>query len=146
VDQVHSTYCCPASIMTIINAARTQNQKLDVNDFFTPETEAILSQDIISCNGVTLEIQPRLMNAHGLSDCSFTLASSRESILVSHLFNHLTLRCSGTCSEFRDAAVSSLKNPSSFIIVNFSRRALNQKGYTSLHSKYTFPHSGHPYD
>lgn len=91
MDQVHCTYCCPASIITIINAARTNSQKLLVNDFFTPATEAILPQDIISCNGVTLEVQPMLMRAHGLFDCSFTLASSRESILVSHLVKHLTL-------------------------------------------------------
>jgi hypothetical protein len=71
------TYCCPASIITVINAARTTVQKLLLNDFFTPETEAIVPQDVISCNGVTLEFQPRLMRAHGLVDCCFTLASSR---------------------------------------------------------------------
>ena len=130
VEQVHGTFCCPASIITIVNAARPGVEKLLVKDFFTQEIEAILSHDVIACNGVTLECLPMLMNAHGLVDCSITLASSCALASLRHVVDAHAQWCPGTSSEFRDAAISSLKQHSSFIIVNFSRRSLNQKGYT----------------
>jgi hypothetical protein len=134
VEQEHNTFCCPASIVTIINATRSGGEKLRVKDFFIDATEAILSQEVIVCSGATLEYLPALMRAHGLIDCSITLASSCACIYLLGAFGTLFIfsMCgAGTSSEFRVAAVASLKEPSSFIIVNFSRRALNQYGYTS---------------
>ena len=128
VEQVHSTFCCPASIITVINAARPAVEKLRVQDFFTDEIEAILPQEVIACSGVALECLPMMMRAHGCVDCATTLASSCASVSTWCGLVHLSLWFPGTSSEFRAAATSSLNRPSSFIIVNFSRRALNQKG------------------
>ncbi len=89
VEQVHGTFCCPASIISIINAARPGVEKLLVKDFFTREIEAILPHDVIACNGVTLEWLPILMHAHGLVDCSITLASSCAFLSIRHVNDSL---------------------------------------------------------
>ena len=86
VEQDHITFCCPASIITIINATRLGGRKLSVKDFFTDATEAILPKEVIACSGTTLEYLPALMRAHGLIDCSITLASSCASFLCPGAF------------------------------------------------------------
>jgi hypothetical protein len=91
VEQGHNAFCCPASVITIINSYRPEVEKLLLKDFFTPETEVVVPQDVISCSGVTLECLPKLMRCHGLVDCCLTLASSRAYCFVRCSMHSLTL-------------------------------------------------------
>lgn len=116
-NQVHPAFCGPASIAMVLNALEVERPKswttldlgmFDQENVFTDATEAVKPRARIERAGLTLDELGGMFAAHGV----------RTSV------HHAEDSSAGA---FRDAAVASIGDDESFILVNYLRAGIGQE-------------------
>ena len=109
VTQSRRGYCGVASGTIAINALRQSTPPLSQETFFTARAAAVRSSLKVTFAGMTLEQLASLLRAH---DLSVSVVYASESSLES----------------FRNAARTSVIDPSDVLLINYDRVALHQQG------------------
>jgi hypothetical protein len=107
--QARRGYCGVASATMVINALRMSTTPLSQETFFTPKASAVRSSLKVSLKGMSLEDLADLLRAHDLQ------------VSIVHASN-------SSLDAFREAARDNLVDPSDFLLVNYDRVTLHQKG------------------
>ena len=116
-NQVHPAFCGPASIAMVLNALNVPRPASDMTlglgmfdqeNVFTPETEAVKPRARIERGGLTLDELGGMFEAHSVKA---SVHHAEESSL----------------EEFRKAAIASLNDGESFILVNYRRAEIGQE-------------------
>ncbi len=116
-NQVHPAFCGPATIAMVLNALEVERPKSDMTlglglfdqeNVFTPETEAVKPRARIERAGLTLDELAGMFGAHAVS------------AQVHHAEE-------GTLDAFRSAAVASIEDDESFVLVNYLRAGIGQE-------------------
>ncbi|MDV7143709.1 phytochelatin synthase family protein [Tropicimonas sp. TH_r6] len=116
-NQVHPAFCGPASIAMVLNAMEVDRPKSDMTlglglfdqeNVFTAETEAVKPRARIERGGLTLDELAGMFGAHAVA-------------AEAHHAEETTL------DAFRSAAVASLEDGESFVLVNYLRAGIGQE-------------------
>ena len=109
VSQERRAFCGVASGTTVMNAALQPRPPITQATFFTPEASAVRGEIAVTFGGMTLSQLADIIRAHGLK---VEIVHAADSNL----------------EAFRTAAIATLAEPSTFLIVNFDRAVLKQEG------------------
>ncbi|MCU9847139.1 phytochelatin synthase family protein [Defluviimonas sp. WL0024] len=116
-NQVHPAFCGPASIAMVLNALDVPRPASDMTlglgmfdqeNVFTPATEAVKPRARIERAGLTLDELGRMFEAHSVAASVHHAADS-------------------SLEEFRRAAIDSIGDAESFVLVNYLRSSLGQE-------------------
>ncbi len=109
VPQSRRAFCGVASSVAVINAALQPLPRLTQETLFTSAAAAVRSELAVSFRGLTLEQLARIIRAHGLEV-------------------RMTHAAQSNLDSFRALARDALAEPQVFLIVNYDRATLGQKG------------------
>jgi hypothetical protein len=119
VTQDHPAYCGVASSVMILNALsvpapiapefRTYHFFNQANLFDNPQTQQVMTADLVKKGGMTLEQLGKILQSYPVE----TVVYHGDDV---------------TLDEFRSSLVKNLQQPNNFILVNYDRDAIAQKG------------------
>jgi hypothetical protein len=109
VAQSRRGFCGVASSVAVINAALHPEPPLTQQTLFTPAAAAVRGPVAVSFHGLTLKQLAGIIQAHGLR---------AEVVHAAH----------SDADAFRSIARGALDDPSVFIVVNYDRASLGQRG------------------
>ena len=116
-SQVHPAFCEPATIATVLKALEVERPKsqmtpglglFDQENVLTPETEAVKSRARIERAGPTLDELAGMFGAHEVSAETHHAEDS-------------------SLDAFRSAAIASVRDGESFVLVNYLRAGTEQE-------------------
>jgi hypothetical protein len=132
VTQVNQAYCGVASIIMVLNSLGIEAPEsaqykpyrvfTQENFFNNKATQQVISADVVSRQGMTLEEMGRLINSYGAK------------VKVYHASN-------SNIDEFRKLAALNLNQEENFVLVNYLRREIGQEkgGHISPIAAYNAP-------
>lgn len=116
-NQVHPAFCGPASISMVLNAMEVPRPASDMTlglglfdqeNVFTPATEAVKPRAVIERAGLTLDELAGMFVAHSVKAEAYHAEDN-------------------SLEAFRQAAVASIDDAESFVLVNYLRAAIGQE-------------------
>jgi len=116
-NQVNPAFCGPASLAMVLNALNVPRPASDMNlglgmfdqeNVFTPATEAVKPRSRIEKAGLTLDELGGMFEAHSVK------------VTVHHAED-------ASLDAFRTAAIQSLEDANSFVLVNYLRSGIGQE-------------------
>jgi hypothetical protein len=109
VAQSRRAFCGIATSVMVINAALHPQPAITQQAIFTPASSAVRSNFAVTFRGLTLEQLAQMLKTHGMK------------VQVVHA-------AQTNLESFRQVARTTLAEPHTFLILNYSRSALSQEG------------------